>query len=34
MIAYFCETDDVIHNVLGGLIGYGLWRVCCIRLHT
>ena len=30
----FCETDDVIHNVLGCLIGYGLWRLCCIRLHT
>lgn len=30
----FCETDDVIHNVLGCLIGFGLWRVCCIRLHT
>ena len=30
----FCETDDVIHNVLGCMIGYGLWRVCCIRLHT
>lgn len=30
----FCETDDVIHNVLGCLIGYGLWCVCCIRLHT
>ena len=30
----FCETDDVIHNVLGCLVGYGLWRVCCIRLHT
>ena len=30
----FCETDDVIHNVLGCLIGYGLWRICCIRLHT
>ncbi len=30
----FCETDDVIHNVAGCLIGYGLWRVCCIRLHT
>ena len=30
----FCETDDVIHNVLGCIIGYGLWRVCCIRLHT
>jgi glycopeptide antibiotics resistance protein len=29
----FCETDDVIHNVLGCMIGYGLWRVCCIRLH-
>lgn len=23
----FCETDDVIHNVLGCLIGYGLLRV-------
>ena len=23
----FCETDDVIHNVLGCLIGYGLWHV-------
>ena len=30
----FCETDDVIHNVLGCMIGYGLWRLCCIRLHT
>ena len=30
----FCETDDVIHNVLGCIIGYGLWRVCYIRLHT
>ena len=30
----FCETDDVIHNVLGCFIGYCLWRVCCIRLHT
>ena len=30
----FCETDDVIHNVLGCIIGFGLWRVCCIRLHT
>ena len=30
----FCETDDVIHNVLGCIIGYGMWRVCCIRLHT
>lgn len=30
----FCETDDVIHNVLGCIIGYGLWRVCCIRLLT
>ena len=30
----FCETDDIIHNVVGCLIGYGLWRVCCIRLHT
>ncbi len=30
----FCETDDVIHNVAGCLIGYGLWRICCIRLHT
>ena len=23
----FCETDDVIHNVVGCLIGYALWRV-------
>ena len=23
----FCETDDVIHNVLGCLIGYGLSKV-------
>lgn len=30
----FCETDDIIHNVVGCLIGYGLCRVCCIRLHT
>ena len=30
----FSETDDVIHNVLGCIIGYGFWRVCCIRLHT
>lgn len=30
----FCEADDVIHNIIGCLIGYGLWRVCCIRLHT
>lgn len=30
----FCETDDVIHNVAGCLMGYGLWRVCCIKLHT
>ena len=30
----FCETDDVIHNVLGCIIGYGMWRVCCIRLQT
>ncbi len=30
----FCETDDIIHNILGCIIGYGLWRVCCIRLHT
>ena len=22
----FCETDDIIHNVLGCIIGYGLWR--------
>ncbi len=30
----FCETDDVIHNVAGCLMGYGLWCVCYIRLHT
>lgn len=23
----FAETDDVIHNTLGGLIGYGLFRL-------
>ena len=23
----FCETDDVIHNILGALIGYGVGRV-------
>ncbi len=23
----FCETDDVIHNVLGCMIGYGLCNV-------
>ena len=23
----FCETDDVIHNVLGALIGYGVARL-------
>ena len=22
-----CETDDVIHNTLGTVIGYGYWRV-------
>jgi len=22
----FCETDDVIHNILGCLIGYGLLK--------
>jgi len=22
----FCETDDVIHNLVGCIIGYGLWR--------
>lgn len=22
----FCETDDIIHNFLGCIIGYGLWR--------
>lgn len=29
----FCETDDVIHNVLGSVIGYGLLkltRICMI----
>ena len=23
----YCEADDVIHNTLGCLIGYGVWRV-------
>ena len=27
----YCEVDDVIHNTLGCLIGYG---ICCIRLRT
>ncbi len=22
-----CETDDVIHNTLGGALGYGYWRL-------
>lgn len=25
----FCEIDDVIHNLVGCLIGYGLCRLCC-----
>ena len=29
----FCETDDVIHNVLGCLIGYGLSNVIFKRKH-
>lgn len=24
----FCETDDVILNVLGGAVGYGMWKFC------
>ncbi len=29
----FCETDDVIHNTLGAMIGYGYWRLLC-RIQT
>lgn len=29
----FCETDDVIHNVLGCMIGYGLSNVIFKRKH-
>lgn len=28
-----CETDDVIHNTLGAVIGYGYWRLLC-RIQT
>lgn len=29
-----CETDDVIHNTLGAVIGYGYWRLLCrIQAH-
>ena len=28
----FCETDDVIHNVAGCLIGYVLWRAGSLRI--
>ena len=28
-----CETDDVIHNTLGAMIGYGYWRLLC-RIQT
>ena len=28
-----CETDDVIHNTLGAVIGYGYWRLLC-RVQT
>lgn len=24
----FCETDDVLLNVLGGAIGFGIWKIC------
>lgn len=24
----FCETDDVMLNVLGGAIGFGIWKYC------
>ena len=27
----FCETDDVIHNVLGCLIGYYIYRMAFLR---
>ena len=27
----FCETDDVIHNVLGCLIGYYIYRLTFLR---
>lgn len=27
-----CETDDLTHNTLGGLIGYGLYRLFCTRI--
>ena len=31
----FCETDDVIHNVLGCLIGYALWwAVSYVPYHS
>ncbi len=24
----FCEVDDVLLNVLGGAIGFGIWKLC------
>ena len=24
----FCEVDDVMLNVLGGAIGFGIWKLC------
>lgn len=29
----FAEVDDVIHNTLGGLIGYGVYRLICSILY-
>ena len=30
----YCELDDVIHNTLGAMIGYGYWRLLCsIQTH-
>lgn len=30
----FCETDDVIHNVTGCLVGYGIYNVSAVILHS
>ena len=27
----YLQTDDVIMNVLGGVAGYGVWRLICER---
>lgn len=29
----FCETDDVIHNVAGCMMGYALWRIKILMLN-